>query len=202
MDTDREIAKREYKELSKAEKVKHFWYYYKVHCIIALAIIAALTFFVYQKVTKVEYDTSVMVFARGYISGEGKTQISEKFSKWIDGNCETTFVSIIEPNMQNAEKASAAYSKLDSYLAAGITNAFIFDKETYDAIMERDEYKEVLSDNTLKIGETCAETLGLDKRYEYYYVTRKVYKTEENDDKAKKAHDKAIEILKKIDEES
>ena len=200
MDKDRETAKIEYKELSRKEKVKHFWYYYKVHCIIALGVILLLGFFVYQKATEVKYDTSVMIFARGYISQDGKNKINTKFSKWIDGNCETTFISIVEPDMQNAEKVSAVYSKLDSYLAAGITNAFIFDKETYDAIMENAEYKEVLNDNTVKIGVAGIKSLGLDSRYEYYYVTRKVYKSEENDEDAINAHDTSLKIFEKIEE--
>lgn len=205
MDKDKQMARDEVRALPVGEKIKHYAYYYKVHAIIAVLVILLLGLYIYQRVTATPADLTVSVFSEEYITIDGEEKMEALFGDFISGDeekiADVVVTTVAAPDGVNLEKISMAYQKLDGQLAAGTVSALIFDEATYENVMSSEEYASImLKEYSGEIGEGAKARLGLSQDIKYYYVTRILYRNEEDDEDAKEKQQNAMTLYLKIEE--
>ena len=200
MDKDRLEAKERVRSLPFKEKIKHYWYYYKVHLIVAIFVAILAGIFIYQKATAVEPELETAIYADLFIPDNCAAKAEESFSDWLGGKEVAVYgLAVPEENIENMERISAVYQKIQSQFAAGTVSAFILDEEMYDYFISGyGSYIE--KDYSCEIGAAAKEKLGLTDGRKYYYVSRILYKTEEDDEDAKNRHENALTVYEKIKE--
>lgn len=211
MDKDRQTAKEQVKNLPFGEKVKHYLYYYKFHIIIVAVVLALAGLYMYQRVTKTESDLSISVFTKEYIPIEAEENAEKVISDWLTEEKAKTdeegfitqigVTSMPKATGENAERLSAAYTKLDGQLATGEEFAFIFDEETYNTLMSVVDYYSIKFDEfSGEIGDNAKKALGLGTDIKYYYVTRILYSSEQDNSEAIAKQQYAMQLYLKIKE--
>ncbi len=211
MDKDRQTAKEQVKNLPFSEKVKHYLYYYKFHLVITAVVLILAGLYVYQRATATVSDLSISIYTKEYIPLETEENAEKVISNWLmeentQADKEEFLVQIGVTSMpqatgENAERLSAAYTKLDGQLATGENFAFIFDEETYNTLMSVVDYSSIKFDEfSGEIGENAKKALGLSTDTKYYYVTRILYSSEMENSKAMAKQQYAMQTYLKIKE--
>ncbi len=204
MDKDRQRGKEYLRGLSFKEKVKHYIYYYKLHITIVIAVAVLLGIYIITRMGETEYAVSVSLFSKGYVTIEAEEKAEQEMSDWLGGDdfkVELNVTTVPEETQENAMQIGAVYTKLDGHLAAGTVQALILDENVCKSVMEGKEYADViLKEYSLLLGTNAKRLLGLYEDKPYYYLVRKIYKSEENDEEALKKHQNAIKIYKKLKE--
>ncbi len=202
MDKDRQEAREQVKKLPFGEKIKHYAYYYKLHIALTLVVVLMLGLYVYQRATETEYGLSVSLFSEGFVTIEAEEKAEKLLSSWLDGEnsqAELVVTTVPKSSLENLESISTAYTKLDGQLAAGTIQALILDSTAYSYAMSNKEYVEVLpAEHTVKLGENAKKQLGILDDGDYYYLVRKIYESEEDNETAIQKHENAIKILDEL----
>lgn len=211
MDKDRQTAKEQVKNLSFGEKVKHYLCYYKFHIIIAVVVLFLAGLYVYQRATAPRYDLSLSIYTKDYIPVNAEEKAEKVIGNWLmEENTQMDkeeflvqigVTSMPEATGENAERLSAAYTKLDGQLASGSEFAFIFDEETYNTLMSVVDYSSIKFDEySGEIGENAKKALGLSTDTKYYYITRILYSSETESSEAIAKQQYAMQTYLKIKE--
>lgn len=205
MDTDRKKAKERVKELSLKEKIKYYWGYYKAYFITGLLLVLLIGCTVYDKVTEVKPNLSVMVFSDSLIKEETESILKEKieqlaFTKDSEKEhfAEVFQVQIPFSDNERVEEVQVACTKLMAELSLGERKVFILDKAAYEYTIKNVDSSEIWDERySFKIGENGKKALGLDANKEYYYLTQIIY----GDEKDSEENQQKFEYMKKVSEE-
>jgi len=135
MDAEARRAREQMKKLPFKEKLKNFWFYYKIHTFAAILIFLIFGTSVVQCINQVDYDLQVMYFGCRQIDPK-RTAAMEEFiaSKSVDvtGNDKvdtilSVFVGDIHAEQQTGE-TMAMLVKLQAEIVSNINPAFIMDE--------------------------------------------------------------------------
>lgn len=177
MDAEGKRAREQMKQLPFKEKLKNFWFYYKIH--MAVAILAVLVFgtAVVQCVRQVDYDLTVMYFGCNQVD-PARVEALEKFlnSHSVDvtdnGKVETVmpvYVGDINAEVKTAE-TSALLVKLQAEIVSNINPAFIMDKafKNFVTFGYEGAYDKIID---LSLVPQVREMLNLKEGEELYWVS-------------------------------
>ena len=115
MDKQAQEAKEMVKNLPFKDKVKHFWYYYKIHTIVAAFVLILIGVTVYQAVTQEKYDLEIDYYGQQYISQEQQKEIEDTLAQYIDdvdGDGQKKVHLIVNSALTDGEYAMYANTKL------------------------------------------------------------------------------------------
>ncbi len=188
-----------------SEKWQNFWYHYKPHTIIAIFLVAVVTFITVQSLTREKYDISIMYFA---YTPAAPAQIEraqvyfEKYAEDVNGDGEVN-VKLIDcsfnSELRDMQYKHASFSKVQSILSVEsgtvlylvdkeaceyFDNAFDIDIFTGDLIkMDKTFYKETAKGDLtlpkgLKLGLRVLEGTtfeGEEEAEEAFKVSKKLY---------------------------
>lgn len=74
----------EFKPHTAEQKVKNFWYHYKVHTIIAVFLAVVIAVCVSQCVNKEKYDARVVLYTANWYTAEQESRLSEYLTRFFE----------------------------------------------------------------------------------------------------------------------
>lgn len=137
MDKQTKEAKEMVKNLPFKDKVKHFWYYYKIHTIAIAFILLLVGITIYQSVTQEKYDLEISYYGDEAISDEQKQEIEEKLAQYIedvDGDGLKKVNLVLNSTLNEGEYAMYGNMKFTAEVSAGTYRAYILDEAKYKTI--------------------------------------------------------------------
>lgn len=200
MDKQRQEARETVKNLPLKEKIKHFWYYYKIHIIcIAFAVILIVTTTV-QCMRQTKYDMSIAYYSVRHVEQpqlDDLTDLLETVAEDTNENGSVdVFISFLSGDITAElldQNAQMGYQKMQVEVATDEYQSYILDKAYLD-MMER-LYPDVV-DNVLKICDVpeIKEAIGLPDGEELYLVTTKMFDRAKDDENKVNEHKNAVVI--------
>lgn len=183
------------KNMPMREKFEHFWYYHKVHTIVAIIVVMVIGTSMYQALTREKYDLEISYYGTLPLGTEETTRLEEYLEGYIDdtdGNGEKNVKihsTTVGLNPENGNTVNFD-QKLIAELTAAVYPAYIFDEgflqkagpEAKGSVME---CAIDLCSNT-----SIAEMLNLGDGA-VYWCTRMLYERESDKEKAIKAYNNA-----------
>lgn len=176
MDKQAQDAKEMVKQMSFREKLKHFWYYYKIHTIVIL-FVALLTFYtVWQATHQPHYDLTVAYYG-GMLFEDEKLDALKSYLEGViedvDGDGKVTVKinkSIIGNPMSNDSYDAATMQKFWAEIAANVNPAYILDENMQKMLVDGDMTKDGGIDEifNLKESKKANELLGLGETSVYW----------------------------------
>lgn len=133
----------------------YFWYYYKIHTIVIVLLLVAITGTLVQCATKTRYDLSVMYAGSTVYTDESLNNLAAKMSEGVDditGNDKIDAVvrqlGIAPTNTQQAgtEYNYAMSTKLDLEFMSGESYLFLLNKQEADRLIRRDATETVFEE--------------------------------------------------------
>ena len=152
MDKQAQEAKEMVKNLPFKDKVKHFWYYYKIHTIVAVFVLILIGVTVYQAVTQEKYDLEIDYYGQQYISEEQQKEIEDTLAQYI-----------VNSALNDEEYAMYANTKFTAELSAAAYSAYILDESKYKMIAddEDDSGDDSISAFDMRDSEKCKDIFKL-----------------------------------------
>lgn len=186
MDKQAQEAKEMVKNLPFKDKVKHFWYYYKIHTIVAAFVLILIGVTVYQAVTQEKYDLEIDYYGQQYISEDKQKEIEDTLAQYIDdvdGDGQKKVHLIVNSALSNGEYAMYANTKFTAELSAAAYSAYILDESKYKMISgdESDASDDSISTFDMRDSEKCKKIFTLDDEPVYWCTVKP-----RNPEKAKK----------------
>lgn len=186
MDKQAQEAKEMVKSLPFKDKVKHFWYYYKIHTIVAAFVLILIGVTVYQAVTQEKYDLEIDYYGQKYISQEQQKEIEDTLAQYIDdvdGDGQKKVHLIVNSALTDGEYAMYANTKFTAELSASAYSAYILDESKYKMIAddEDDSNDDSITTFDMRESEKCKDIFKLGDE-PLYWCTVKPH----NPEKAKK----------------
>lgn len=141
-----------------AEKLDHFWFYYKWHTLVAIFIVFVLTVCIVQSCTKTEYDVTVL-YAGPYIYSASEVdvvieELNSVMPRDFSGDGEKN-TGLVTYQVLNQEQIEALQKQLAAERAEGKTDAFLntsyfsSQSEMYTSALMTGEYAILLIDESL-----------------------------------------------------
>lgn len=166
MDKQAQEAKEMVKNLPFKDKVKHFWYYYKIHTIVAVFVLILIGVTVYQAVTQEKYDLEIDYYGQQYISEEQQKEIEDTLAQYIDdvdGDGQKKVHLIVNSALNDEEYAMYANTKFTAELSAAAYSAYILDESKYKMIAddEDDSGDDSISAFDMRDSEKCNDIFKL-----------------------------------------
>ena len=206
MDKQRQEARETVKNLSLKEKIKHFWYYYKIHTIcIAFAVILIVTTTA-ECMRQTKYDMNIAYYSVRHVEKpqlDALTDLLETVSEDTNENGSVdVFISFLSGDITAElldEYAQMGYQKMQVEVATDEYQSFILDGAYLD-MMER-LYGDVI-DSVLEISNIheIQETLKLPDGEELYLVTTKMFDRSKEDKVKVNEHENAAVIKEYFEE--
>ncbi|MBQ9757415.1 MAG: hypothetical protein IJW15_03235 [Clostridia bacterium] len=206
MDKQRQEAKELVKSLSFKEKIKHFWYYYKIHTIsIAFAAILIITTTV-QCMRQVKYDMNIAYYSIRYVEQQKIDDLAEFFETVAEDINQNGSVDVLVSFYSGDITAELldqygqmGYQKLQIEVATDEYQSYLLDKPYLD-MMER-LYPDVI-ETVQEIGTVpeVKNTIGLLDSEELYLVTTKMFEQSKDDEEKVREHDNAVKIKEFFEE--
>ncbi len=197
MDKDRREAKKLAKDLSRKEKIKHFWYYYKWHTIACLLAVVVVVYSCVQCAMHVDYDLNISCYTQNFIDEER----IERFEKLLEGVVQDinhndsvdVYVSSYSADITGKmldHMAQAAYQKISMEIAADDIQIYVLDQSFWDWFNQ--EYGDTVQSVT-EIGciSEIRELFGLSENEKLYCVMKEFFERSENDKEKVAQHDNA-----------
>jgi len=188
MDKQRRDAKELVKNLPLKDKIKHFWYYYKVHIIsITLAAILIITTTV-QCMRQIKYDMNVSYYSIRYVENtnlDAFCDILEEATEDINNNGSVdVYLSFFSGDITTKlldQNGQIGYQKIQVELASDEYQSYILD-EAYLEMFTR-LYPDAVETVT-EIGNIpdVKETLGLFDNEKLYLVTTPLFERSKDDE--------------------
>ncbi len=129
---------------------EHFWEYYKLHTIVALAILGLCLSTIIQIASKVESDMVLTLAGEAIISQENQDEIAKRLSDAIgdgndDGKIRATIqdLSMAKSDAADLEFAYAVENRLQLELATGEGYLYIMDYDKADQYLSMDGGEEL-----------------------------------------------------------
>lgn len=133
----REQQKKALNEMTLKEKLSYFWYYYKVHLLVAVAVIVLIVTFVNQYRNHKDYAFYATFVNATYNDYTLNDTWSEEFAEYagIDTDEYSVYIdnSIQLSEMSSSQYAIANQEKLVALMQAGSVGAFVADTETFES---------------------------------------------------------------------
>lgn len=186
MDRQAREAREAVKNMTFSEKLKHFWYYYKIPVIVALVIAALVGVTVWQIVSNEEYDLQIEYFGERLITEEQAAALEDYLKDYvtdIDGDGEVTVHVTRTGSISDMGAQGYAQMKFTTELAAGQYQIFVLDSALYESMLDSDSdggtskaltgqsvesteeepgFETLLIDSfDMRENEKCAELLGM-----------------------------------------
>lgn len=195
MDKQTKEAREMVKNMPIGERLAHFWYYHKVHIIVAIIVAVVIGTSVYQTLTREKYDLEISYYGTLPLGEAETARLEEYFEEYIedtDGNGEKNVKICSTVVGLNPESGNAVTfdQKLIAELTAAVYPAYIFDEgflqkagpELEGSVMECaiDLRSNTKLDEMLNLGEESV-----------YWCTRMLYERESDKEKSVKAYNNA-----------
>ena len=189
MDKQAKEAKEMVKNLPFKDKVKHFWYYYKIHTIAAAFILLLVGITIYQSVTQEKYDLEISYYGNELISEEQEKEIEEKLAQYVedvDGDGQKKVHLIVNSILDEGEYAMYANTKFTAEVSAAAYSAYILDESKYKLITDdgtdgNSGEDDMISAFDMRESEKCKEIFKLGDNPMYFCMIKP-----RNPEKAKK----------------
>ncbi len=128
--------------LTFSEKIKNFWYHYKVQTILILFFAAALAIGVHQCATSPDYDAQLILYSNNIYSTEQVdllTEYMEQFFEDTNGDGEVNIVisdcSYTTDGTYDSNRSNTLATKLNATIASGVeTQLYIVDQKKLDQL--------------------------------------------------------------------
>ena len=181
MDKDKQGARESFKNMTFAEKIKHLWYYYKIHTIISVILLASIIGTVISFATRERYDLEVVYFGSRVFEDGRIDRLEEEIEKVIgdangDGEINVNFVINTVDTSEESQYLATMVQKMNVDLAAATYHSYIVDEYFFN-ILNQDGVIEAYFD--VAKSTVLNETLLPDKkRPPEYWCTRALYESE------------------------
>jgi uncharacterized protein YxeA len=142
------------------KKMQNYWFYYKIHTIVAVIAIIIVAVLVTQCVKTDRPDMTVMMISKNVSLTEEQVQkVQNMLSKYTadtnnDGKKIVTLDVITIDDDNNAQMAMASRQKMTAEIAATDNTVYILDDEFYNFLNQNDEFIADLKDINSKAGST------------------------------------------------
>lgn len=209
MEKDREWAKEKVGEMSFAEKIKHYWGYYKYRISFVILVFFLIGCSAYMKLSQSDYVLNVSIYAENFTEKSTEENIQRVFSKWIseakkdEKECDVGIKSAVRPrtNGLNTEELLAVNTKLTAELEGKQKCCFILEKSIYMEFFENGGYGFLVdADNSGEISETGKKYLKLDEKSEFYFVTLSPAEESRKNEKYMQEYKNSVIVFKKLKE--
>lgn len=202
MDKQQRDAAELVRKLSIKEKIKHFWYYYKVHTIVAALLSIVVIWSLADCAMQEKYDLSIAYYSTRYVSEENLAKLETEIEKVIcdinkddEYNALISFVAADISAEQLDELAQSVYAKIGVDIATNEYKMYILDKAYMDLFSKN--YAEV-SKKVIELSDIpdVKELLGLADGEELYLVTMPMYDQFKDNEEAVAEHNNAWLVQK------
>ncbi len=205
MDKQAMEARQMARELPLQERVKHYWEYYKVHTIVAVAVFILMLLTIISSINAPKYDIEVAYYGASPISLEQEIKIEEYLAKIIedingDGECKANLlVNTSSLEQQANEYQMATVQKFAVEVGAGTYPAFILDRPHLNYVGMADERADGIIESVKDVrnNATIAEILG-NTDGEIYWCTRILFDDEIGEEEAELLHNNSLLIENSI----
>lgn len=126
------------------KKLENYWFYYKIHTIVAILVIAVMAVFISECANRVIPDMTVMVVSKSLVLSEDQTtKIQDMLSQYTDDvNNDGKNVAVLEVLTINEDTdmqmAAALRQKLMAEFATSNNTIFITDDEFFNYLNGED----------------------------------------------------------------
>lgn len=134
------------------KKLENFWYYYKVHTIVAVFVIISLTILITQCSMRVNPDMTVIIASTTVnFTDEQQTALEQKLAEYTEdiNNDGKKVVSVenfyISNSPSDSQLNTGRQQKLTALLASSDTTIYILDDGYYDSLNSNGELSSDLS---------------------------------------------------------
>ena len=149
------------KDMSTKGKLSYFWYYYKVHTIVVVAVITIVGMFIHQFITNKDYAFYASIINADYSNLE-ENQWGPEFEEYADIDTEE-YQAYIDTSIMLTDDDSSQYSmsnteKMLAMLQTGIIDVIVADTETFENYAQYEYFvnlEEVLPEDVLAKYEDC-----------------------------------------------
>jgi hypothetical protein len=199
------------KNMTKKEKLKHFWFYYKLHTFGVIFVLLLIAFTLQQCATRVDPDISVIVMtAKNVVPTDEQQKIIDYFSsitKDVNGDgkksAEVQFLY-----MDDSEAGQAMIVKLVASISSSNAILYISDDTEFDRYKDESLFDEItnyipnakgITEYKLPIEDTTLASGSYGKYMSGLSVTVRKYKGTGIDNKANLPYyNNSIQVLEKL----
>lgn len=209
MDNDRRRAKEQMKALPFKEKLKNFWYYYKIHTIVLIFAVIVFGWSAVRCSSRIDYDLEVSFYSSRYVSDESLAAFDEFLKSKIEDANQNGSVDA-KVYLYNADieaeyldqDAQTVITRLQAEFAAGECQAYIVDEAFKNYILNVFGDMEVVEKITdITDEEIIKQTLKPADDVKLYWISIVEYDTHK-DDKEIAAERKNAEIIESYFDEN
>lgn len=193
MDKQTREARESVKEMDFKGKLKHFWYYYKIHTIATVVGLSLIIGTIYSAVTAVKYDLEIVYYGNRNFTEEQVNEVKSYLSgviKDIDNNGEVNVNFIVNTSKvgEGSQYEMAMRQKFQVELSAAAYSSYIVAEGYYKALSSNEVMESSLP---IEDSEKLSSILGTSDSDKEYWCTRSVYETEKGNKKKLLLHDNA-----------
>ncbi len=203
MDAEGKRAREMVKNLSAKEKLKHFWYYYKKHVIIAIIAIGFISWTVYEKATEIKYDLEIPYFSSRVVDIDNNIQNFENYfiESVVDSNNNgkvdvkvLTYTADIS-QAKTDQMVGTMLQKMSMSLASDEFSMYILDEKYLDNFQKSYPDIKFTSVEISSIPEV-REVLGLFENEKAYLITLELFDRLKDNDAKIAEHKNALGVEK------
>lgn len=137
----REQQKRALKDMTPKEKLSYFWDYYKIHALVAIAVIALASVFIYQYVTNKDYGFYAAII-NADITNLTDIRWGEEFEQYADIDTDEYYAcidtSIALSDTDYSQYTMSNTEKLMAMLQIGVVDVIVADTGTFENYAQND----------------------------------------------------------------
>ncbi len=195
MDKQTRDARGMVKNMPIGERLEHFWYYHKVHTIVAVIVAILIGTTVYQTLTREKYDLEISYYGTLPLGEAETVRLEEYLEEYIedtDGNGEKNvkiYSTVLGLNPESGSTV-AFDQKLIAELTAAVYPAYIFDEGFLQKAGPDLEGTVMECAIDLRSNTKTGEILNLGEE-PVYWCTRMLYERESGKEKAVNAYNNA-----------
>ncbi len=149
------------KDMSTKGKLQYFWYYYKVHTLVGIAVVSFVIMFIYQYVTNKDYAFYATIINADVTYIEDN-QWGDEFTQYAEVDTEEYQV-YIDTSMMLSDNDSTQYSmsnveKLLAMLQTGTIDVIVADTDVFEGYAQNEYFmnlEEVLPEDILTKYKDC-----------------------------------------------
>lgn len=144
------------------KKWDNFWFYHKIHVIIAIVLIALVAFFIRDMVTKVNPDYEIGMITQATYPSDMTDSLEKQLEKYADDRNGDGKVTVqinqyvlaagTEPDPSMAQMQQASFVKLSADLSSGTSVIFITDQPSLEYQQKNTQIFSYLDGTTPKEG--------------------------------------------------
>ncbi len=135
------IHQNEIKLVTGKDKRQNWWYYHKIHLLVAVLVVALVGSFVYSMVTKVTPDYTIALLTSYTMPETGLNQLEDYIATYADDRNGDGQVSINLTNYVYATGSDADYAQKEAAIVRFMADAssnevmiYLHDEEAFDAL--------------------------------------------------------------------